>query len=168
VLALLHPHCVAATVAPAQATAALYGRQSPCQGAANPAGDRAVRRQQPLAGCSPCERLPPCMGPLAVADRPLQVARPWPTSPAGGLAVANHLCMQTACMWLPLPHRQCLLLLSIATTRAEIVYPCISDPDIEDKGGQASSSLAVSIRWISTAKLSQSDLATLAQREEGE
>ncbi|RWW80912.1 hypothetical protein BHE74_00010732 [Ensete ventricosum] len=36
------------------------------------------------------------------------------------------------------------------------------------KGGQASASLAVSTRWISTAKLLLSDLATLAQREGGE
>ncbi|RWW37812.1 hypothetical protein BHE74_00057023 [Ensete ventricosum] len=35
----------------------------------------------------------------------------------------------------------------------EIVYPYIPDPDGEDEGGQASSSLAVSTRWISTAKL---------------
>ncbi|RWW61709.1 hypothetical protein BHE74_00031219 [Ensete ventricosum] len=50
----------------------------------------------------------------------------------------------------------------------EIVYPCIPDPDGEDGGGQASSSLAVSTRWISAAKLLQSGLATLAQREGGE
>ncbi|RWW06582.1 hypothetical protein GW17_00030080 [Ensete ventricosum] len=50
----------------------------------------------------------------------------------------------------------------------EIIYPCIPDPDGEDKGGQASSSLTVSTRWISTAKLLQSDLATIAQREGGE
>ncbi|RWW08091.1 hypothetical protein BHE74_00047769 [Ensete ventricosum] len=50
----------------------------------------------------------------------------------------------------------------------EIVYPCIPDPNREDEGGQASSSLAVSTRWISTAKLLQSDLVTLAQREGGE
>ncbi|RWW01606.1 hypothetical protein GW17_00035341 [Ensete ventricosum] len=50
----------------------------------------------------------------------------------------------------------------------EIVYPCIPDLDGEDEGGQASSSLAVSTRWISAAKLLQSDLATLAQREGGE
>ncbi|RRT66432.1 hypothetical protein B296_00026282 [Ensete ventricosum] len=49
--------------------------------------------------------------------------------------------------------------------KREIVYPCIPDPDGEDEGGQASSSLAVSTRWISAAKLLQSDLATLAQRE---
>ncbi|RWV99580.1 hypothetical protein GW17_00037506 [Ensete ventricosum] len=40
--------------------------------------------------------------------------------------------------------------------------------DGEDEGGQVSFSLAVSIRWISTAKFLQSDLATLAQREGGE
>ncbi|RZS11228.1 hypothetical protein BHM03_00042533, partial [Ensete ventricosum] len=50
----------------------------------------------------------------------------------------------------------------------EIVYPCIPYPDGEDEGGQASSSLVVSTQWISTAKLLQSDLATLAQREGGE
>ncbi|RWV92735.1 hypothetical protein GW17_00044863 [Ensete ventricosum] len=50
----------------------------------------------------------------------------------------------------------------------EIVYPCIPDPDGENEGGQASSSLAISTRWISAAKLLQSDLATLAQREGGE
>ncbi|RRT63619.1 hypothetical protein B296_00012657, partial [Ensete ventricosum] len=52
--------------------------------------------------------------------------------------------------------------------KTEIVYPCIPDPDGKDEGGPASSSLAVSIRWISTAKLLQSDLATLAQREGGD
>ncbi|RWW35265.1 hypothetical protein BHE74_00059821 [Ensete ventricosum] len=50
----------------------------------------------------------------------------------------------------------------------EIVYPCIPDSDGEDEGGQASSSIAVCTRWISAAKLLQSDLATLAQREGGE
>ncbi|RWW03078.1 hypothetical protein GW17_00033788 [Ensete ventricosum] len=50
----------------------------------------------------------------------------------------------------------------------EIVYPCIPYPDRVDEGGQASSSLAVSTRRISAAKLLQSDLATLAQREGGE
>ncbi|RZS27415.1 hypothetical protein BHM03_00060865 [Ensete ventricosum] len=50
----------------------------------------------------------------------------------------------------------------------EIVYPCILDPDGEDEGGQASSSLAISTRWISAVKLLPSDLATLAQREGGE
>ncbi|RZR91502.1 hypothetical protein BHM03_00019605 [Ensete ventricosum] len=41
--------------------------------------------------------------------------------------------------------------------RPEIVYPCIPDSDGEDEGGQKSA-----------AKLLQSDLATLAQREGGE
>ncbi|RWV93804.1 hypothetical protein GW17_00043711 [Ensete ventricosum] len=45
--------------------------------------------------------------------------------------------------------------------------PVFPDPYEEDKGGQASS-LVVSTRWISAAKLLQSDLATLAQREGGE
>ncbi|RWV88155.1 hypothetical protein GW17_00049781 [Ensete ventricosum] len=35
----------------------------------------------------------------------------------------------------------------------EIIYPYIPDPDGEDEGGQASSSLAVSTRWISAAEL---------------
>ncbi|RWV95313.1 hypothetical protein GW17_00042068 [Ensete ventricosum] len=46
--------------------------------------------------------------------------------------------------------------------------PVFSDPDGEDEGGPASSSLAVSTRWISAAKLLQYDLATLAQRKGGE
>ncbi|RWV84295.1 hypothetical protein GW17_00053999 [Ensete ventricosum] len=50
----------------------------------------------------------------------------------------------------------------------EIVYPYIPDPNGKDEGGQAPSSLAVSMRWISVVKLLQSDLATLAQRERGE
>ncbi|RWV81328.1 hypothetical protein GW17_00057259 [Ensete ventricosum] len=50
----------------------------------------------------------------------------------------------------------------------EIIYPCIPDLEGEDEGGQASSSLAVSTRCISAAKLLQYDLATLAQREGGE
>ncbi|RWV77037.1 hypothetical protein GW17_00062194 [Ensete ventricosum] len=54
------------------------------------------------------------------------------------------------------------------STVMEIVYPCIPDPNGEDEGGQPSSSLVVSTRWISIAKLLQYDLATLAQRERGE
>ncbi|RWV93841.1 hypothetical protein GW17_00043671, partial [Ensete ventricosum] len=53
-------------------------------------------------------------------------------------------------------------------SHAEIGYPCIPYSDGEDEGGQASSSLAVSTRWISAAKLLLSDLATLAQRQGGE
>ncbi|RWV85909.1 hypothetical protein GW17_00052253 [Ensete ventricosum] len=56
----------------------------------------------------------------------------------------------------------------IQSHHTEIIYPCIPDPDREDERGQTSSSLAVSTRWISTAKLLQSGLATLAQREGGE
>ncbi|RWW38574.1 hypothetical protein BHE74_00056187 [Ensete ventricosum] len=41
----------------------------------------------------------------------------------------------------------------------------VVDPDRED---EASSSLAVSTRWISAAKLLQYDLVTFAQREGGE
>ncbi|RWW39794.1 hypothetical protein BHE74_00054838 [Ensete ventricosum] len=58
--------------------------------------------------------------------------------------------------------------ISAGASHAEIVYPYIPDPDGEDEGGQASSFLAVSTRWISAAKLLQSNLATLAQREGGE
>ncbi|RRT42968.1 hypothetical protein B296_00043405 [Ensete ventricosum] len=39
-------------------------------------------------------------------------------------------------------------------------------PEGEDEGGQASSSLAISTRWISTAELLQSNLATLARGRE--
>ncbi|RWV84884.1 hypothetical protein GW17_00053369 [Ensete ventricosum] len=88
----------------------------------------------------------PCKGGLDVASRPL----------AGGLG-RNRLPLAAS-------HDQPLLL-SVLAANAEIVYPCILDPDGEDEGGQASSSLAVSTRWISTAKLFQSDFVTLAQRE---
>ncbi|RWW72670.1 hypothetical protein BHE74_00019514, partial [Ensete ventricosum] len=56
-LALLHPHCAAAAATHAQATAALSGKQLPCQGAATPAtdtvtlaGGRAGRCRMALAG----------------------------------------------------------------------------------------------------------------------
>ncbi|RRT55911.1 hypothetical protein B296_00006569 [Ensete ventricosum] len=52
--------------------------------------------------------------------------------------------------------------------KREIVYPCIPYPNGEDERGQPSSFLAVSTRWISAAKLLQSGLATLAQRDGGE
>ncbi|RZR74625.1 hypothetical protein BHM03_00039599 [Ensete ventricosum] len=121
----------------------------------------------PLVCCYPCGR-PHLAGGLAVAGRPLQVVKPWLAATARGLAVASHLCMQTAWMWPPLPHRQRLLSLPITTTSAEIVYPSIPDSDREDEGGQASNSLAISTRWISAVELLQSDLATLAQKERGE
>ncbi|RWW32831.1 hypothetical protein GW17_00002475, partial [Ensete ventricosum] len=82
----------------------------PCQGAATiatgataPAGSRAGR---PLRAATP------------VGNRSLQVARPWLAAPTGGLAVASNLYIQTTCMWPPLPRRQRLLSLSIATTSA--------------------------------------------------
>ncbi|RWW72669.1 hypothetical protein BHE74_00019515 [Ensete ventricosum] len=57
---------------------------------------------------------------------------------------------------------------TIGKPQHEIIYPCIPDLDGEDEGGQASSSLAVSTRWIFAAELFQFDLTTLAQREGGE
>ncbi|RWW44303.1 hypothetical protein BHE74_00049948, partial [Ensete ventricosum] len=188
-LALLYPHCAVDAAAPAQATTALCGRQPPCQWAATPAtgvvapaGGKAGRGRQPLvgwplAGFYPCGWLP-VAGSQAIADRPcrgsgrgqppLHVDNMHVVALAGGLAIAIHLCMQTPCMWSPLPCRQRLLSLPIVTTSAEIVYPCIPDPDGEDERCQASSSLAISTRWISAAKLFQYDLITLAQREGGE
>ncbi|RRT62938.1 hypothetical protein B296_00002482 [Ensete ventricosum] len=98
-------------------------------------------------GCCPCERRrPPLRGaaPASGAGLPyrlaLAVARPWVADLACGLAA-------------PPPRWRS--------------YIYILDPDGED-GGQASSSLALSTRWISVAKLLISDLATLAQREGGE
>ncbi|RWW05713.1 hypothetical protein GW17_00030996 [Ensete ventricosum] len=55
-----------------------------------------------------------------------------------------------------------------AGDRAGSCRLALVDPDGEDEGGQASSSLAVFTRWISIAKLLQYDLATLTQREGGE
>ncbi|RRT35616.1 hypothetical protein B296_00047040, partial [Ensete ventricosum] len=52
------------------------------------------------------------------------------------------------------------------TYSGDIVYPCIPDLNGEDEVGQVSSSLAVSTRWISTAQLLQSDLATLGRGRE--
>ncbi|RWW74584.1 hypothetical protein BHE74_00017474 [Ensete ventricosum] len=50
----------------------------------------------------------------------------------------------------PYPGIWVLSAVDTSMTDREIVYPCILDPD---EGGQASSSLAVSTRWISIAKL---------------
>ncbi|RZS24832.1 hypothetical protein BHM03_00057949 [Ensete ventricosum] len=50
----------------------------------------------------------------------------------------------------PYPGIWVLSTVDTSMTDREIVYPCILDPD---EGGQASSSLAVSTRWISIAKL---------------
>ncbi|RZR74525.1 hypothetical protein BHM03_00037908 [Ensete ventricosum] len=66
------------------------------------------------------------------------------------------------------PHRLLWSILLLENLSREIIYPCIPYLDGEDEGGQTTSSLAVSTRWISAARLLQSDLATLAQREGGE
>ncbi|RRT33692.1 hypothetical protein B296_00048573, partial [Ensete ventricosum] len=57
-------------------------------------------------------------GGRASRSRPCpRVAAPCGRTPlAGGLAVANHLYIQIACMWPPLPRRQRLLSLPIAAT----------------------------------------------------
>ncbi|RRT32473.1 hypothetical protein B296_00058923 [Ensete ventricosum] len=101
------------------------------------------------AGGRACWRLP-LQGALTIASIgcPLQQAWPWVASLAWGLAVVGRL--------------------SSSLPSLEIVCPCIPNSDGEDEGGQASSSLAVSTRWISAVKLLKSDLATLAQREGGE
>ncbi|RZS28685.1 hypothetical protein BHM03_00062323, partial [Ensete ventricosum] len=118
-----------------------------------------VRHGQPLMGWQPPLRAGRSRSPLAAfaptGGHPLQVAG----SPLAGGLGRSRLPLATS-------HGQPLLLVVLAVN-ADIVYPCIPDPDGED-GGQASSSLAVSTRWISAAKLLLSDLATLAQREGGE
>ncbi|RWW40286.1 hypothetical protein BHE74_00054313 [Ensete ventricosum] len=171
--------------------AACCRRQPPCQGAATPVAGAAapaggsplqVCHGQPLAGWPlatvpyghavgshpfvlavpaggrPLWTIAPTSGrPLQVVDSTL-VGGPWlqPVTPTGGVGPSQ----PPPCRgpW-PQPTAPC---------SQEIVYPCIPDPDGGDEGGQASSSLAVSTRWISTAKLLQSGLATLAQRERGE
>ncbi|RRT42478.1 hypothetical protein B296_00023194, partial [Ensete ventricosum] len=102
----------------------------------------------------------PFAGVLAAAGRPLQGA--WP-QPVASLQVADRPCKGAS-----RGHARLPLARASFTTKMEIVYPCIPNPDGEDEGGQASSSLAVPTRWISTAKILQSYLATLAQREGGE
>ncbi|RWW36267.1 hypothetical protein BHE74_00058716 [Ensete ventricosum] len=90
------------------------------------------------------------MGALATADRPMQGAWPQPTAPLQGGLGCSRPPMQGG--W------------------PEIVYPCIPDPDekMKEVKRPPPSSLVVSTRWISAAKLLQSDLATLAQMEGGE
>ncbi|RZS02366.1 hypothetical protein BHM03_00032417 [Ensete ventricosum] len=94
-----------------------------------------------VAGSFPCRWLLP-VGGLGRSRPPLYGAWPWPAATAWGLAVIGRPCRGPG----PWP---------------EIVYPCIPNPDTEDEGGQASSSLTVSTQWISVAKLLQSDLVTL-------
>ncbi|RZS22617.1 hypothetical protein BHM03_00055419, partial [Ensete ventricosum] len=109
-LAILHPHCVVAVAAPAQAPTALCGRQLPCQGAATPAtgvvapvGGKAGRGRQPLAGWSLAA------APLASVSRaaaPCGLAIPVVpagAAPAGrGLAMGGRPCMGAGRGWLPL------------------------------------------------------------------
>ncbi|RWW06060.1 hypothetical protein GW17_00030638 [Ensete ventricosum] len=139
------------------------GRQPPCKGALATTGRpcRVVGRGQP----------PPCRG-LGSSQLPLSDSHGQPLLLA--VLVANALNDSTRFNLIthnlkPIFRMKTLALIPLLETYSrEIVYPYIPDPDGEDEGGQASSSLAVSTRWISTAKLLQSDLATLAQREGGE
>ncbi|RWW62985.1 hypothetical protein BHE74_00029866, partial [Ensete ventricosum] len=147
--------------------AARCGRQPRCQGAADPTVDAAapagssplrVRRGQPLVGW-PLAAVP-CGHPTG--SRPLRAV-----APAGGRPLQGGPWLQPAAPtggdwpWLSAP-------LQPATTSPSSLYLLQTHPDGEDEGGQASSSLAVSTRWISAAKLLQSNLATLTQREGGE
>ncbi|RWW22674.1 hypothetical protein GW17_00013112 [Ensete ventricosum] len=116
-----------------------------------------------LAGYCPCRR-PPLAGGLTTAGRPCR-------GPGRGQSPLHADSMHVAA---PPPQTAPTFAANRCNKRVEqfyaiqshhtqeIVYPCILDPDEEDEGGQASSSLAVSTRWISTAKLLQSDLTTLA------
>ncbi|RWW07852.1 hypothetical protein GW17_00028746 [Ensete ventricosum] len=100
----------------------------------------------PAGGC-------PCKGVLAVAARPLVGGLGHSRLPlAANLAVGGRPCLGLAMTGRP---SFSLFLLRMHT-------------DGEDEGGQVSFSVAVSTRWIFVAKLLQSDLATLAQKERGE
>ncbi|RWW60580.1 hypothetical protein BHE74_00032411 [Ensete ventricosum] len=139
-------------------------------GAAAPAGGSPlrVRRGQPLAGWPlatvPCGRI--------TGIRPYGLVVPMPAGgrPLRHVALAGDRPLQFKTN---LSHENfgsdtTIEKPTAGASHAEIVYPCIPYPNGEDEGGQASSTLAISIRWISVAKLLQSDLATLAQREGGE
>ncbi|RZS17676.1 hypothetical protein BHM03_00049849, partial [Ensete ventricosum] len=128
----------------------------PYQGAATLAvGDRAG-----------CWRSPPYR--RTVGSRPLQPGNSW-SCPRAAAAPAGGCPLKAApCRLLPLQATAPLqggLGCSRPPPCREIVYPCIPNPNGEDERRQASSSLAVSTRWISIAKLFQYNLATLAQRE---
>ncbi|RWV77376.1 hypothetical protein GW17_00061808 [Ensete ventricosum] len=134
-------------------------RSPPCRHAAGSHSLRPGHWRPPLAGTPRAAALAAwsrAVAPCGLAAASCARGRPpllgcypcgWPPL-SGGLAVADRPIVGEP--WLQ-----------------EIVYPCIPDLDGEDEGGQASSSLAVSRRWISIAKLLQSDLVTLAKREEG-
>ncbi|RWV87854.1 hypothetical protein GW17_00050113 [Ensete ventricosum] len=92
-------------------------------------------------------------------------------APARGVGLGHSrlpLAGGLGCSRMPLASSHGQPLLAVLTANAEIVYPCIPDPNGEDEGGQVSSSLAVSTRWITSAKLLQSGLVTLAPYEGGE
>ncbi|RWW67846.1 hypothetical protein BHE74_00024685, partial [Ensete ventricosum] len=127
----------------------LRSQAPPLQASAMPAGGRTYWRL-PLQGGFGRGRPPPTGG-LGHIRLPF----------AAGLAVGGRPYMGVGRGW---PR----LLLVVLAANAEIVYPCIPDPDREDEGGQASSSLAISTRWRFATKLLQSGLATLARREGGE
>ncbi|RWV92959.1 hypothetical protein GW17_00044620 [Ensete ventricosum] len=129
------------------------------QAVATPAAGYCLRewRQPPFRAVARASDVGlPCGLALAAVDRPLVggLGRGWPALHGGW-------------SWLATPPPPYLHYENVARTRRSynLVFP---DPDGDDKGGQASSSLAVSTRWISVAKLLQYDLTTLAQREEGE
>ncbi|RWV84718.1 hypothetical protein GW17_00053548 [Ensete ventricosum] len=107
----------------------------------------------PLKGALP-QSIAPLHGGLGYSRPPLQGGWPWPY-PVAPCRDSFAMKMQQECVE---------RFYAIQSHHTEIVYPYIPDPDGEDEGGQASSSLAISIRWISVVKLPQSDLATLAQR----
>ncbi|RWV91693.1 hypothetical protein GW17_00045997 [Ensete ventricosum] len=154
---------------------------APCRWLATPAGGQGVGRGQPL----PCRG--PWLQPAAPAGwsrlaAPLQgalpaagclLSQPRPTPPPRGsccehverfyIIQSHHTQFKTNLL-----HENLALIPLLGNLSREIVYPCIPNPNGEDEGGQASSSLAVSTRWIFAAKLLQYGLATLAQREGGE
>ncbi|RWW82003.1 hypothetical protein BHE74_00009561 [Ensete ventricosum] len=120
----------------------------PCAGAA-PVGAAALIGDSSGRGAAYCG--------LATGSRPLQPGMPvgdraWWRLPLQGALAAAGCPLQPAWPW-------------VAGPALWLVAPHL---DGEDEGGQASSSIVVSTRWISVAKLLQSDLATLAQRERGE
>ncbi|RWW35636.1 hypothetical protein BHE74_00059408, partial [Ensete ventricosum] len=165
------------------------GRTRPCPWVAAPCRLLPPRAAAPCRG--PCHSRSPLASSQAMADHPcrglsrgqpplyadnMHVAAPPPQ--AAPTFVANR-CNKHVEQFYAIhshhtqfktnfSHENLALIPLLGNLSREIVYPCIPYPDGEDEGGQASSSLAVSTRWISTAKFLQSDLITLAQREGGE
>ncbi|RZS23772.1 hypothetical protein BHM03_00056753, partial [Ensete ventricosum] len=143
------------------------GAATPAANAVAPAGGRADHGLQPLVGAL---QPAPFAGvvlqavvPAGGAGLPFGLAlttasRPLVGGLGRGLTVGGRPCMGSW-PWLATPPR-CLRYKNATRMRRTILRDSISC--------QASSPLAVSIRWISSVKLLQSDLATLAQREGGE